>query len=141
MSDQKQCKRATKKGTQCPYRALPGSEYCGRHQPLQIWLPVVVTIVSSIVITLLITCHFSRKSFDLELSLRHISRPRIIPAVGGFPVVIDDGVTVVVSHPGFVTHKVKDGPFDYRIDEDGVRIYKLADIWQQRGNPKDEQNQ
>ncbi len=25
--------------------------------------------------------------------------------------------------------------------EDGVRIYKLADIWQQRGKPKDEQKQ
>jgi len=124
MTDQKQCKRVTKKQTQCQRKALPGSEYCRIHQPREIWLPVVVTIVVSIVITVLITWYFSRESFESELRLRHISRPRIIPAVGGFPVVIDDGVTVMVNHPGFVSHKVKDGPFDYRIDEDGaIKIY------------------
>lgn len=48
----------------------------------------------------------------------------MIPAVGGFPVVIDDGINVIINKPGFVTHKMEEGPFDYRIDVDGaIKIY------------------
>lgn len=124
MKEEKQCKRITKKGTQCKCKALPGSEFCRIHQPREIWLPVVVSIILSIVISILITSYFSRKSFESELSLRHISRPRIIPTIGGFPVVIDDGINVIINKPGFVTHKMEEGPFDYRINQDGaIKIY------------------
>ena len=124
MTDQKKCKRATKKGIQCKYDALPGSEFCRRHQPREIWFPVVVTIFLSIFITFLITWHFSRESFESELSLRHISRPRMMPAVGGFPVVIADRITAIIHHPGFFSHNVKNSPFAYRINEDGaIKIY------------------
>ena len=124
MKEENQCKRVTKRSAQCKCKALPGSEYCRIHQPREIWLPVVVSIVLSIVISILITSHFSRKSFESELSLRHISRPRITPAIGGFPVVIDDGIIVIINKPGFVTHKMEEGPFDYRINEDGaIKIY------------------
>lgn len=124
MTDQKQCKHVTKKKTQCKGKALPGSEYCRIHQPREIWLPFFIGIVLSIIITILITSHFSQKSFESDLSLRHISRPRNVPAIGGFPVVIDDGINVIINQSGFVTHKVKDGSFDYRINEDGaIKIY------------------
>jgi len=124
MKEENQCKHVTKKGAQCKGNALPGSEYCRIHQPREIWLHVFVSIVLSIVISIIITSYFSRKSFESELSLRHINRHRNVPAIGGFPVVIDDGINVVINQPGFVTHKVKHGPFDYRIDEDGaIKIY------------------
>lgn len=128
MTNQKKCKRVTKKGTPCLRKALSGSEYCRIHQPREIWLPVfisiIINVILSIIVTVLIASHFSRESFDLELSLRHISRPRIIPAVGGFPVVIDDGIYVLITKPGFVTHKMGSGPFEYRINEDGeIKIY------------------
>ena len=124
MKKQKQCKRVTNKGIQCRRKALLGSEYCRIHQPREVWLPFFISIILSIIISSIITWIFSQKSFESELSLRHISRPRIIPAVGGFPVVIDDGIYVIINQPGFVTHKMEEGPFDYRIDEDGaIKIY------------------
>ena len=124
MIDQKQCKRATKKGIQCQRKAITGSEYCRIHQPRQVWLPVVVSIIFTIIFTVLITLFFSREAYESELDIQHISRPRIVPAIAGFPVIIVDGVTMIVEKPGFVTSKCGDGPFDYRIEEDGaIKIY------------------
>jgi len=128
MKEYYQCKRVISKGLQCKKKALPGSNYCLIHQPREIWLPAIITIavtlIFSVLITVLITSNFSRRSFKKELNLIHLSRPRIVPAVGGFPVVIDNGITVIIDQPGFVTHKMEEGPFDYRIADDGaIKIY------------------
>jgi hypothetical protein len=124
MREGRLCNHITKKGQQCKCSALPGSEYCRIHQPREVWLPQVVSILLSIIITIVITYCFSQKAFESELSLRYISRPRNIPAVGGLPVVIQDGINVIINKSGFVTHKMADGPFDYRINEDGaIKIY------------------
>ena len=128
MSDQTLCNRATKKGTQCTFRAIVGSEFCRRHQPREIWIPLIFSIVLSFILGVIcaiaIDSYSLSKSKKSQLSLRHVSRPRSVPAIGGFPVVIDDGIIVIVNKPGFVTHKVEEGPFDYRIAGDGaIKIY------------------
>ena len=128
MPNRVQCNRITKKGTQCSLIAIPGSEFCRRHQPREIWVPLIFSLVISFILgsisAIVIDAYFFSKSIQSELSSRHIIRPRNVPAIGGFPVIIDDGITMIVEKPGFVTSKCADGPFDYRIDEDGaIKIY------------------
>ena len=111
MTDRTKCKRVTKKGTPCPYTAITGSEFCRRHQPREIWIPLLFSIVLNILL-FIVSVAISLYCYGESKSWRHISRPRVIPAVGGFPVVIDDGLNVIINKPGFVTHKMEEGPFE-----------------------------
>lgn len=91
-------------------------------------MPLISSIVISFFLgaisAVVIDSYFFNKSIESELGSRYVARPRNVPAIGGFPVIIEDGVTMIVEKPGFVTSKCGDGPFDYRIDKDGaIKIY------------------
>lgn len=128
MANRKLCQRVTKEGTPCKHKAIPGSEFCHRHQPRELWLPrlllEIFLVLITIIITWEITGHYTRKSLNSEFITKHITRPRNVPTIRGFPVVIADSANIIVKKPRLVPSKGGIGPFDYRIDEDGViRIY------------------
>jgi len=119
------CKRVKKNGAPCTHHALKWSEFCWQHQPREVWIPNVVTMIVGVLLGLLISVAMNGISQFADRGSVNLERGRTIPMIRRFPVILStSGMREVVAGPGYHPPRVKGCPFSVMIEPDRtIRMY------------------
>jgi hypothetical protein len=117
--DDGNCRRVTLKGIPCKGRHIKGSDFCWRHQPKEVWLPAIVTLVVGFLLGIGSNAFFSHRD---QISAAHqgeVDRPREVPLIHKFPILVfEGGNATIISQPGYCHESFSWSPFSYGIAAD-----------------------